>query len=46
MIITLIYLKDEPPSRYLTRSCPLPRDAAVTGDRWEELSEVDQHVTL
>lgn len=24
----------------------LSRDAAVTGDRWEELSEVDQHVTL
>lgn len=45
MIITLIYLKDEPPSRYLTRSCSLSRDTAVTGDRWEELSEVDQHVT-
>lgn len=45
-IITLIYLKDETLSRYLPRSCSLSRDAAVTGDRWEELSEVNQQVAL
>lgn len=50
MIITLIYLKDEPPTPPGPDTWPgaalLSRDAAVAGDRWEELSEVDQHVTL
>lgn len=52
MIITLIYLNDEPPSRYLTRSWSLSTDMenceipTVPGDGWEELSEVNQHVML